>query len=139
MIFLHSPQTPFYDFLLSRGKNQWAAKVLALSGKCCQSYTNRQQKRQNNQFVLYGKITGTCSIDHLQSWDLCHSIHHELGHSSRYRFWPKYMPMLLSKKVIQAKTEFYVRFSLSRSHILSTPCCGLGEKFCKIKGCNDIL
>ena len=33
------------------------------------------------------------ALDHksqVRSWDLCHHIHHELGQSSRYSFWPKY-------------------------------------------------
>ena len=63
--------------------------------------------------TVYGrKITGACIVDHksavacsgLRSWDLCHSIHHELGRSSRYSFWPKYTHAIISKKFVQVRT-----------------------------------
>ena len=69
--------------------------ISALFGKCFQSYSKRQQQKQNNQTVpKWNKFTGTCLINHKsqvqQTTELglvsfC-SLHHELGHSARYVF-----------------------------------------------------
>ena len=55
---------------------------------------NKKSKIIDSVQCLYGKkIAGACLINNvifecngLCSWDLCHSIHHEQGHSSKYRF-----------------------------------------------------
>ena len=83
-------------FLPSREENQWAIKISALSAKFFWSYCDRQQEQNINLYSAYmGKITGSCLIYHtfncngLQSWDLYHSIHHEMGNSERYSVWLK--------------------------------------------------
>ena len=80
-------------FLLSRGKTNGLLKFQSYLVSGFGVIAIDKKSKTSELYSAYTKNIYRCSFNQsslecnrLQSWDLCHSIHHELGHSSRYNF-----------------------------------------------------